>query len=86
MYLADYHVHSAWSPDGKHSIEELAARAVEIGLDELCITDHVDTYYWKGFTPRDDFPWRAAAMWTEPMQKSKGGASARIFSILSNDQ
>ena len=57
MYLADYHVHSAWSPDGKHSIEELAARALEIGLDELCITDHVDTYYWKGYTPRDAFCW-----------------------------
>lgn len=57
MYLADYHVHSAWSPDGKHTIEALAARAVEIGLHELCITDHVDTYYWKGYTPRDTFCW-----------------------------
>ena len=60
MYLADYHVHASCSPDGKFTVEQLAEHAVSIGLDELCITDHVDTYYWKGFTPRDDFPWEKA--------------------------
>lgn len=58
MYLADYHTHSVFSPDGKHTLAELAERAVSVGLNELCITDHVDTYYWKGFTPRDEHPWQ----------------------------
>ncbi len=60
MYLADYHVHASCSPDGKFTVEQLAEHAVAIGMDELCITDHVDTYYWKGYTPRDDFPWAEA--------------------------
>ena len=34
MYLADYHVHSAWSPDGKHTIEELAA-AINVPAENL---------------------------------------------------
>ena len=60
MYLADYHVHASCSPDGKFTVEQLTEHAVAIGMDELCITDHVDTYYWKGYTPRDDFPWAEA--------------------------
>lgn len=57
MYLADYHTHSSFSPDGKYTIEELAERAVAVGLQEMCITDHIDTYYWRSFTPRDEHPW-----------------------------
>ena len=57
MYLADYHTHSAFSPDGKYTVEELAEQAVAVGLQELCITDHIDTYYWKGFSPRDNYAW-----------------------------
>lgn len=60
MYLADYHVHASCSPDGNYTVEQLAEHAVGIGLDELCITDHVDTYYWKDHAPRDTFPWEEA--------------------------
>lgn len=58
MYLADYHTHTAFSPDGKYTMDELAERAVAIGLDELCFTDHIDPYYWKVFTPREEHPWQ----------------------------
>ena len=36
----DYHVHTTWS-DGTGSVEECVARAVDLGLPELGIADHV---------------------------------------------
>ena len=36
----DYHVHTTWS-DGTGSVEECVARALELGLPELGIADHV---------------------------------------------
>jgi len=41
-YLADYHLHSACSPDADTSMRDMAAAAVAAGLDEICFTDHVD--------------------------------------------
>ena len=46
MYLADYHVHSTCSQDGQQTMAQAAQAAVAAGLDELCLTDHVDTVYW----------------------------------------
>ncbi len=39
---ADYHVHSEFSFDSKAPMEAQIERAVELGLDEMCFTDHVD--------------------------------------------
>ena len=47
MYLADYHVHSHVSPDGKASMLEMAAAAEAEGLDEICFTDHLETVIWR---------------------------------------
>lgn len=57
MYAADYHVHSTCSPDGKMTIAQAAEAAVRAGLDEICITDHVDTIYWSDYSPRTEFDW-----------------------------
>ena len=57
MYLADYHVHSTCSPDGRQTMAQAAEAAVRQGLRELCITDHVDTIHWGTLAPRDDFDW-----------------------------
>ena len=46
MYLADYHVHSTCSQDGRQTMAQAAQAAVAAGMDELCLTDHVDTVYW----------------------------------------
>ena len=40
--LADYHVHTEFSDDSREPMEEQAKRAVSLGLQEMCFTDHVD--------------------------------------------
>ena len=57
MYLADYHTHSDSSPDGKETIAHLAEAAIAKGLQEICITDHVDTVCWGSYAPRWDYDW-----------------------------
>ena len=57
MYIADYHTHSNCSPDGTLPMKEMVKAAVDKGLQEICITDHVDTYYWKDLSLRRDFDW-----------------------------
>jgi len=39
---ADYHVHPGYSKDASGSIREYSERAVEIGLEEICFTPHLD--------------------------------------------
>jgi len=36
----DLHMHSTWSNDGKHSIEQMARRCIERGYEYMAITDH----------------------------------------------
>ncbi len=40
--LADYHVHTEFSDDSQELMEEQVKKAISLGLDELCFTDHVD--------------------------------------------
>ncbi|MDD4323854.1 MAG: histidinol-phosphatase HisJ family protein [Eubacteriales bacterium] len=40
--LFDYHLHSLHSPDGSMTIDTIVKRAQELGLAEICITDHVE--------------------------------------------
>lgn len=39
---ADYHVHTEFSDDSVYEMEEVVKDAINLGLDELCFTDHVD--------------------------------------------
>lgn len=39
----NYHVHNRYSSDGRGTTEEVVARAVELGFDEVCLTNHVET-------------------------------------------
>lgn len=39
---ADYHVHCNFSDDSDETMEAQVRRAIELGLDEICMTDHVD--------------------------------------------
>ncbi|MDO4555110.1 MAG: histidinol-phosphatase HisJ family protein [Lachnospiraceae bacterium] len=41
-YLADYHVHTEFSDDSVCPMEKMIQRGIELGLNEICFTDHVD--------------------------------------------
>ena len=38
----DYHLHTEFSDDSSEPMENQVKRAIELGLDEICFTDHVD--------------------------------------------
>lgn len=42
MFLSDYHSHSVFSSDGKHTMEAMAQAAYAKGINALCFTDHAD--------------------------------------------
>ena len=44
MYLSDYHTHCALSFDSKTPVEDMVRAGIAQGLQELCLTDHADTY------------------------------------------
>lgn len=38
----DYHIHSNFSPDSKTSMENMIETSIDLGLREICFTDHMD--------------------------------------------
>lgn len=72
MYLADYHVHSACSPDGRCTMAQMAEAAVAHGLREICFTDHLDTIEWGTYAPRTEFDWAEAARQVEEARRLWG--------------
>lgn len=43
--MFDYHIHSDFSADCETKMEKTIERAIEIGLKEICFTDHIDYDY-----------------------------------------
>lgn len=41
----DYHLHSTHSMDGRQSLEEIAQRALALGIDEICVTEHIEPHH-----------------------------------------
>lgn len=59
MYLADTHMHSTVSFDGKNTRKDMARAAAGAGLSTICFTDHYDVINEKGeYVPTYD--WSAA--------------------------
>ncbi|MGN1187995.1 MAG: histidinol-phosphatase HisJ family protein [Lachnospiraceae bacterium] len=52
--LCDYHIHTRYSSDSCEEPEAIIRRAIELGLDEICFTDHMDYDY--PVTPDYDNP------------------------------
>ncbi len=42
MILADYHVHTDFSSDSDTPMEDMVKRAITLGLQRICFTDHMD--------------------------------------------
>lgn len=40
--FADYHMHTSFSDDSVYPMEEVIQRAIAVGLEEVCFTEHVD--------------------------------------------
>lgn len=40
--LCNYHLHTNYSDDSSYTIEDLVKDSIDIGLNEKCITDHVN--------------------------------------------
>ncbi|RDY23378.1 histidinol-phosphatase HisJ family protein [Romboutsia maritimum] len=38
----DYHMHSNFSGDSKTTMEDMVKKSIDLGLKEICFTDHVD--------------------------------------------
>ena len=62
MFKFDYHVHTQYSHDSTVSLEDYCLRAIELGLNELGFSDHLDLdpkdpgcgyFDWRKFS--DDF-------------------------------
>lgn len=49
----DYHMHSLYSGDSKNQLEAIAERALEIGLEEIAITDHGPAHNGYGIRRKD---------------------------------
>ncbi|MDU6249715.1 MAG: PHP domain-containing protein, partial [Paeniclostridium sordellii] len=41
MYY-DYHMHSNFSADSQTDMEDMVKKSIDLGLKEICFTDHVD--------------------------------------------
>lgn len=57
MYT-DYHIHTEFSDDSRESMENQIEKALELGLEEICFTDHVD-YGIKKDWEEGDIEWRS---------------------------
>jgi histidinol-phosphatase (PHP family) len=42
MIKADYHTHTSFSSDSEAPVEEMIEKAISLGLERICITDHMD--------------------------------------------
>lgn len=71
MYLADYHMHSRWSPDARYPMAAMAEAAVSVGLNEICFTDHVEIMD-SGETRRNTFDWATLERDTRKARASSG--------------
>ena len=56
--LADYHIHSEFSDDSQTPMELQIDRAIALGLDEICFTDHVDYGIKKDWDEPGEILWR----------------------------
>ena len=43
--ISDYHVHSSFSGDSDAPMEDMVKKGIELGLQRICFTDHMDYDY-----------------------------------------
>ena len=45
LVMFDFHVHTHHSFDASHTANELIEKAIQLGLTQICLTDHIDYDY-----------------------------------------
>lgn len=45
MYKADFHIHTSYCKHAKGSVSDYVKAAIQLGMDEICFTDHLYRYY-----------------------------------------
>lgn len=65
---ADCHIHTEFSSDSETKITDQVERAIALGLDHICFTDHMDMDYPEGEFELD----------TDAYVKTGTGATGRI--------
>lgn len=58
--FADYHVHSEYSDDSTYPLEQVIRDAIGMGMDEICITDHVDYGIKKDWDEGEEIAYRGS--------------------------
>lgn len=53
--LIDYHIHNQFSPDSDEKTSEIVKKSIEKGIQEICITNHVELYNLKDSTETFSF-------------------------------
>ncbi len=69
---ADYHTHTYYS-DGKNSALENARAAEQAGLDEIAITEHGYSHYFRGLRRKE------TAAWLEMVDEAAQNSTVRIL-------
>ncbi len=42
--LIDYHIHNHFSPDSEEDTEKIVKQAMKMGMEEICITNHIELH------------------------------------------
>ncbi len=53
LIRADYHIHTKFSGDSKNELEAIVKKAIDLGLEEIAITDHGPAHNGYGINKRD---------------------------------
>jgi len=67
--FCDYHIHTEFSDDSRELMENQIEKAMALGLDEICFTDHVD-YGIKKDWSEGDIQWRGGDGMSDPSDDS----------------
>ena len=56
MITTDSHLHSSFSTDSEEAMENIIKAAIQMGLDRICFTEHMDYDFPKGENDTDEHP------------------------------
>lgn len=71
MITADFHAHTSFSTDSTEPLENAAKSAVALGLNTLCVTEHMDFDYPTGEFQLDTAAYRAELLRVKELYKDK---------------